>query len=303
MVTSLRSGRRIAAFTLIELLVVVAIIALLVAILLPSLGKARERARISQCLANARALALTYRVYCQNTGVRGMPGQQSNTIGYLWISVLQPYGKLDKIRFCPDASTPNMPLNNTQNPEWGTSTLAWGGGTGNPNMTEWQTDSSGNPVLVGGQPVPLQISGQTQYYAGSYIFNGYLYDYNGGAAHGGPQSEYITFPYYGMESRVPVFSDGVWTDGWPTPTDSVPLGPNGRYAVDGAGGIGVTNASMMSRWSIDRHAGHTLDLAFLDGHAENIHIRDLWLSVQWYDGYVPPGNPTSSVTNWNQLPH
>lgn len=61
------AGKR-KAFTLIELLVVVAIIALLVAILLPSLGRARELAKRTVCAANNSSIGKAMYVYAnENT--------------------------------------------------------------------------------------------------------------------------------------------------------------------------------------------------------------------------------------------
>jgi prepilin-type N-terminal cleavage/methylation domain-containing protein/prepilin-type processing-associated H-X9-DG protein len=65
------------AFTLIELLVVIAIIAILMAILMPALGRAREQGKRAACLSNLKQLTLAWIMYAdENDGklVNGATG-------------------------------------------------------------------------------------------------------------------------------------------------------------------------------------------------------------------------------------
>jgi prepilin-type processing-associated H-X9-DG protein/prepilin-type N-terminal cleavage/methylation domain-containing protein len=107
---ALRTG----GFTLMELLVVVGIIAVLVAVVMPVLGRAREHADRVVCAANLRSIGQALTMYVQQSrfypayASRGEPIRYTETLFVIWPTRLRPFlSGVQEVFNCPSQDPEN----------------------------------------------------------------------------------------------------------------------------------------------------------------------------------------------------
>ena len=76
--------QKLRAFTLIELLVVIAIIAVLMAILMPTLNRAKEQGKRAACLSNVKQMTLGWMMYADDNDQKIVSGRTAQNSWVYW---------------------------------------------------------------------------------------------------------------------------------------------------------------------------------------------------------------------------
>jgi len=249
-------------FTLIELLVVIAIIALLMAILLPSLSRAREQARGVVCLSHLKQWSLCLSMYTGDYDGKFMPGIDEDwaTGRYSWIYALIPYYEEPAIRLCPKAR---------RTVEEG-GTLPW---------TAWDVSIT--------NPADFSLLKDRTYKVGSYGINWWVNDSD---LVNGTHDASNKWRRTGQKNAgaIPVLMDCGFMLARPTPLDPPP-DTDGQFLWSFGGG--------MRRVCTDRHNGG-VNFLFMDWSTRKVGLKDLW-TFKWHRTFETAGafTPAGGMTD------
>jgi prepilin-type N-terminal cleavage/methylation domain-containing protein len=273
-VTTQRQVR--SGFTLIELLVVIAIIAILAALLLPALTRAKTKAMRIQDISNLKQWGLGLPLYAGDNNDSLLVGWNDPLGGGMWMTSLQRYIPGAQIGgaicFCPAAKLFRSDHGGGSGGFWFT-----GAGAGEPPVTFYSWGTQGqNGYNLGANWAQNGM-------AGSYGMNGWMA--NPGAAVMATSDGPGYFRKLALASKyanTPVFSDCVWPGANPhSQNDAANLSKN---SIPLKPGICKVSDEMPSFCLLRHSSRKPVDMVYVDGSARNTGLRELW-QLPWSQIY------------------